>query len=198
MKWFIVLFVFTAGVSASALEYTNLKQFPVDHPQCKGFVVITEKILQYRLYYVSPENSLEVFPELPSELYPESIDTILLSPGKDKVLFLSHGEGHPRLNIYRMNELLQYADEMRIPESWDKKKKAKIKKLRCVADLDPYPGTCSEPRWADNDDIQFEAAGVDFSSFDKKTRRGNPLTTNSQSRIWCWNIVKDTFEPANP
>ena len=198
MKRFLVLFIFTMGVSVSALEYTNLKQFPIDHPQCKGFVVIIEKILQYRIYYVSPENSLKVIPELPSELYPENIDTILLSPDKDMVLFLSYGEGHPRLTLYRMDELLKYADEMRELDPWDKKRKAKVKKLRCVGDLDPYPGICLEPQWVGNDVIQFKASEVDFSSFDKKTRRGNPSTTDSITRIWCWNIVKDTFNLTKP
>lgn len=192
---FVALAGYAEGERSPApkMPFANMAFFPVDHPECKGFVVIQERMLENRLYYVANDNSLKVFTLSPEDLLPEHIVVILLSPGKDKVLFLSAGEGHPEITVYSMGQMLRMADRALEFDSWDEQ--VKEMKVRCLTRLDPYPGLCFQPKWLDKNTIEFESCGIDFRVFDKELRRGKEARDLDYpgSQIWRWNIENDTF-----
>lgn len=180
------------AADAQDVPFRNMKVFPVTHPDCKGFAAISERVTQYRLYYIANDDSLEVFQINPQQLYPCSIAALVLSPDKDRVVFLSEGEGHPVLSVYRMKELLKFADDTRRFDPWDKELERATSPS--AMQLDPYPGVCDAPKWVDNNTIQFLANGVDLRSFDKKERRGKAWDNSDHSiRTWTWNLLKDDF-----
>ncbi len=194
MRNALLFFACLACCTARGLDFENLTFFPVNHPECRGFVVIEEMVGSYRLYYVSKRNTLEVMLVPPRELNICSVEAVEPSPDGDKVVILSVGEGHPALAIYRISDLIAHAEATkehaestgeRFPEGYT---------LSCIACLDPYPGLCDAPKWIGNDTIEFIATGVDYKEFDPIARRAKPFETSTSSvETWRWKYADDTF-----
>lgn len=194
MRYSMSVFVFLACCMAQGLEFDNLKFFPVKHPECRGFVVIREMLTSYRFYYVSRTNTLEVMLVPPKEMNICSVESVEQSPDGDKVVILSVGEGHPALAIYHISDLIAQADKTRkhAESSWGDLEDSYT--LPCLANLDPYPGLCAEPKWVESDAIEFTASGVDFREFDPVTRRAKQMETTVHSvEVWRWQYTDDTF-----
>ncbi len=194
MRYATVFFVLLMCCAAQGLDFANMKFFPVNHPECRGFVVIEEMILSYRFYYVSNNNELEVMLVPPQELNICSVDHVEQSPDGDKVVILSEGEGHPALAIYRISELIAQADKTKLYAHDHFGDLSETYSLSCIAELDPYPGLCDDPKWAGNDTIEFLATDVDFREFDPVSRRAKsaerPVYTVD---TWRWKFTDDTF-----
>ena len=194
MRYAALLCAFLACCMAHGLEFENMKFFPVDHPECRGFVVIEDMDTSYRFYSVSRDNTLEVILAIPKEMNICSVDHVEQSPDGDKVVILSEGEGHPALAIYRISDILVDARNIRGLAEYTSGELYEYSTLSCLGRLDPYPGLCDSPKWVGNDTIEFIATGVDFREFDPDIRRGKMLeTTEYIVDTWRWKFTDDTF-----
>ncbi len=183
-----------ACCTAQALDFENMTFFPVNHPECRGFVVIEEMVTSYRLYYVSKTNMLEVMLIPPKELNICSIEAVEQSPDGDKVVILSVGEGHPTLAIYRIADLIAHAEATKEHAESTGEQFPEEYTLSCIAYLDPYPGLCGSPKWGGNDTVEFLASEVDFREFDPATRRAKWLDTATYTvDTWRWKFADDAF-----
>jgi|GEM_PF-2314876 len=200
MRYAIVPVILLVCCAAQGLDFANMKFFPVKHPECKGFVVIAESCLDYRFYYLSPQNTLEVILEHPKELYPNTIEEVIQSPDGEKVLILSTGEGHPGFGVYRITDLVQYAQILQQQaDSWTQEDYDKGT-LPCLGFIDLWPGSCYDLGWGGDNIIEFRTDGiVDFNVFDPEHRRGMNLDRWDIPPItWRWDHVADTFTAVHP
>ncbi len=195
MKWLSsgVMVLLVTGV-AQGLEFSNLEFFPVKHPACKGFVVISESIMEERLYYVSPEDALKIIREYPKELYHSLLD-IIQSPDTEKVVILSAGEGHPGFAVYRIKDIVQYAQRLGTHTITQINDEPDPCNIPCLGFIDLYPGGCNTLKWVGNDVIEFETDGtIDFQNFNKEERRGKDINNWELPPVtWRWNHITDTF-----
>lgn len=196
-RWLLV-WALTAGAAAGSMEFANVDFFPVKHAECKGFVAIQENCLEFRLYYVSPEKELCVLDPPPPELFPNDVAQIVQSPDRDKVFILSYGEGHPGLAIYRISDLIAYADRSARESQQDLGAANDPAPAVCLRELDPYPGDCGKVKWIGNSIIQFESSGADYRELDPDSRQGKRLADGDETvRVWHWDLASDSFTIAS-
>ena len=163
--------------------FKNMKMFPVNHPDCKAFVII-EQGFSYPLGFVDREDNLRIIRSTLQGM--SQLNELIYSPDGEKVIIESYGEGHQMLNVYHVSGLLTRFDQEEEEEE--------------IGYLDPYPYAFDKMRWVDNDTIAFESSS-DFYEFDKDNRRGSYDRMDESDEIyreWHWDLETDTFNPSDP
>jgi hypothetical protein len=115
-----------------------------------------------------------VLPPLPHEL--AQILAVLVSPGKDLVLVISVGEGHPWINVYRIAD-------------WVAPLQPGSEGVEPFRSMDPYPFDWTDVAWIGPQEIRFRSAG-DYTRFDRDARRpGGEL--GAPVKPWIWETETD-------
>ena len=171
----LILLVAALCTSCCRTQYENVRVFPVNGQGCSAFVVV-EQDWRYPLGYVDADRRLTLMTADLNVL--GQIEAITPSPTGRRVLIESYGEGHQFISVYDVDALVEHhADSTMIP---------------AAGTLDPYPGTFTNPKWVDDDTLQFESVS-DFQVFDRASRRGGwpPESEVEELRIWEWSIRED-------
>ena len=177
----IVITIILSGLlysCSTAPKYRNLKTFPVDHPGCKG-IVIVEQGFTYPLAFIDRDDNLKIIRSYLSGF--GELRNLICSPDRSKVIIESYGEGHQMINVYTIGHLLEDYDQ----EDDDRED----------IYIDPYPYHFGRMRWVDDHTITFESCS-NFAIFDKENRRGKYDTMNESDEVyreWHWDLKTDTF-----
>jgi hypothetical protein len=158
-------------------ESGNVRRIPVGTSTCREIRIVERagSMPEDKLAVVEASGKL-VLPPLTREL--AQIQHVLVSPGKDLVLVISVGEGHPWINVYRIADWLAP-----LPPGSEG--------VEPFRSMDPYPFDWTDIAWQSPDEVRFRSAG-DYARFDRATRRpdGEP---GAAIKSWLWNPVADTI-----
>jgi hypothetical protein len=158
-------------------EPGNVRRISVHSSRCREIRIVerTGPMAADALAVVDAQGNLAVL-SLPREL--AEIQDVLISPDKDLALVVSVGEGHPWINLYRIDAWLA-----RAPAGSDG-----VEPLRT---MDPYPFAWMDIAWRSENKIGFRSAG-DYSRFDRATRRPGG-EADRPFKAWVWNTAADTI-----
>lgn len=169
----------TAAPAASGEgDFPNLRRVTVGSAACREIVIIGNVLGpggRDRLALVDPAGNLLPL-DLPDEL--DTIDQVLVSPGKEKLLVVSVGEGHQWVNVYSIPGLLDSAAG------------GEVNRLAWV---DPYPFHWEDVKWTGLDRVQFRSPG-DYARLAPESHRPASCPDEGETpRGWIWNTGKDVF-----
>ena len=166
---------FLALAGSACRENGNIRRFPVGSSLCREIRVIarTGSMPEDVLAAIDMNGKL-VLPPLPREL--AQIQDVLISPGKDLILVISVGEGHPWINVYRISDWLES-----LPPGNNG--------VEPFRSMDPYPFDWTDVAWIGPDEVKFRSAG-DYARLDRDARRPGG-DTDAPIKSWLWNTSTD-------